>query len=152
MEDFASHTSPPVAYALSLKQPWAALLASGRKTIEVRRWPTGRRGLILIHAARIPDSRQEAWSLVPDELRPIGQLRGGIIGCGELTGCISYSDQDSFAADADRHLNPVSWFVSPSMYGFAFTNLQILHFRRYPGWMRFFPVGLDQPKRLRKCT
>ena len=25
-------------FALSLKQPWAALLASGRKTVEVRRW------------------------------------------------------------------------------------------------------------------
>ncbi len=40
-------------YALSLKQPWAALLVTGRKRIEVRNWPTARRGRILIHAARV---------------------------------------------------------------------------------------------------
>ena len=56
-------------YALSIKQPWAALLVAGIKTVEIRRWPTNRRGRILIHAARIPDPRPEAWALVPDELR-----------------------------------------------------------------------------------
>src|SRR4051794_31022472 len=57
-----------VEYALSLKQPWAALLVHGVKTIEVRRWPTARRGRVLIHAARVPDDRPEAWSRVPEEL------------------------------------------------------------------------------------
>ena len=56
-------------YALSLKQPWAALLVHGGKTIEVRRWATSRRGRILIHAARVPDPRPEAWTQVPPELR-----------------------------------------------------------------------------------
>src|SRR5437016_1110202 len=58
----------PVGYALSIKQPWAALLVHGHKTIEVRRWPTARRGTILIHAARVPDERPEAWRRVPAEL------------------------------------------------------------------------------------
>src|SRR5437660_10673309 len=62
------------AYALSLKQPWAALLVSGHKTIEVRRWPTTRRGHVLIHAARISDARAEVWKLVPDELRDAASL------------------------------------------------------------------------------
>src|SRR3712207_8348570 len=35
---------PEVRYALSVKQPWAALLAAGVKTVEVRTWPTNRRG------------------------------------------------------------------------------------------------------------
>ena len=30
-------------YALSLKQPWAALLVHGLKSIEVRRWAAARR-------------------------------------------------------------------------------------------------------------
>src|SRR5271167_1377360 len=72
-------------YALSLKQPWAALLAHGRKTIEVRRWPTARRGRILIHAARVPDERPEAWAHVPPEWLETAQLLGGIIGAGEIT-------------------------------------------------------------------
>src|SRR5204863_2700985 len=41
----------PCVYALSLKQPWAALLVHGRKSVEVRSWPTARRGRVLIHAA-----------------------------------------------------------------------------------------------------
>src|SRR3954471_13491876 len=77
-------------YALSLKQPWAALLAHGRKTIEIRRWPTARRGIVLIHAARIPDERPEAWAQVPPELADAARLCGGIIGVADLTSCIPY--------------------------------------------------------------
>jgi hypothetical protein len=35
---------------LSVKQPWASLIASGRKSIELRRWPTRYRGPVLILA------------------------------------------------------------------------------------------------------
>src|SRR5262249_57357101 len=66
-------------YALSLKQPWAALLAHGLKTIEVRRWPTARRGKVLIHAALVPDERPHAWSKVPPKLPETAELRRGII-------------------------------------------------------------------------
>lgn len=41
--------------ALTLQQPWATLLATGRKRIETRSWKTSYRGPIAIHAAaRIP--------------------------------------------------------------------------------------------------
>jgi hypothetical protein len=134
----------PRDYALSLKQPWAALLVHGRKTIEVRRWPTARRGHILIHAARVPDERPEAWALVPEELRETAELLGGLIGAGELTGCLTYRTVEAFTADQGRHLNDPAWFQPPQMYGFTFTDLVRLPFRRYPGWMRFFPVE-DRP-------
>jgi hypothetical protein len=127
-------------HALSLKQPWATLLVHGLKTIEVRRWPTARRGTILIHAARVPDERSEAWARVPAELREAAHLLGGIIGQGELTDCLSYRTQDAFAADASRHLNDPSWFQGPALYGFVFANLSVLPFRPYSGWMRFFEV------------
>ena len=58
----------PPTYALSLKQPWVALVAHGHKSVEVRAWPTARRGRILIHAARVSDPRPEAWALVPPGL------------------------------------------------------------------------------------
>lgn len=41
--------------ALSIRQPWASLIASGRKTIEVRTWSTSYRGPLLICASRRPD-------------------------------------------------------------------------------------------------
>lgn len=34
--------------ALSVRQPWASLIASGRKTIELRSWSTNYRGPVLI--------------------------------------------------------------------------------------------------------
>jgi hypothetical protein len=37
------------------------------------------------------------------------------------------------------------------MYGFVFTDLKSMPFRRYPGWMRFFEVTPEafSPKRRR---
>ena len=40
--------------ALSVRQPWASLIASGEKTIEVRSWPTNHRGPLLICATKLP--------------------------------------------------------------------------------------------------
>jgi hypothetical protein len=38
--------------ALSVRQPWASLIASGRKSIEVRTWGTRHRGPLVICASR----------------------------------------------------------------------------------------------------
>jgi hypothetical protein len=116
------------------------LLVNGRKTIEIRRWPTARRGRVFVHAARVPDLRPEAWALVPTELRDSAELLGGIIGAGELDDCVTYRDRETFAGDQARHLNDPLWFEPPVMYGFAFTNACVLPFRRYTGWMRFFSI------------
>ena len=40
--------------ALSVKQPWANMIASGRKTIETRTWATRYRGPILILSSLTP--------------------------------------------------------------------------------------------------
>jgi hypothetical protein len=130
-------------YALSLKQPWAALVVAGLKTIEVRRWPTARRGRILIHAARVSDPRPEVWTGVPAQLLKQAELVGGIIGEADLTGCVMYGDAKSFGADTPRHWNDPTWFEPPRLYGFTFANSLVLPFRPFPGWMRFFPVPDD---------
>jgi hypothetical protein len=130
----------PAQYALSLKQPWAALLVHGLKTIEIRNWPTARRGRILIHAARVPDEREEAWRWVPSWMQEKARLLGGIIGEGVLTGCRAYRTREAFAADRVFHLNEDAWFNGRVMFGFTFEHLTALPFRAYPGWMRFFAV------------
>lgn len=139
-----------VGYALSLKQPWAALLAHGHKTIEVRRWPTARRGRILIHAAQVPTDAEFAWAQVPEALREAAQLVGGTVGVGELTGCIAYRTKEAFTADQAKHRNDPDWFAAPVLYGFTFEDLMPLPFRPYPGWMRFFAVGAKLPSRTKK--
>jgi len=130
-------------YAISLKQPWAALLVAGVKTVEVRRWPTARRGRVLIHAARIPDDRPEAWAHVPRELETLARQLGGIVGAAVLGGCVAYRSLEAFLADREHHLNEAGWFEPPVLYGFRFSAAEILPFRRYSGWMRFFPVDWD---------
>ena len=40
--------------AITIWQPWASLLASGRKRYETRSWATTYRGPIAIHAAKRP--------------------------------------------------------------------------------------------------
>lgn len=55
--------------ALSVKQPWASLIAVGQKTIEVRTWRTEYRGPLLICASAKPDSRRIA---LPFEVGPLG--------------------------------------------------------------------------------
>jgi hypothetical protein len=131
---------PKTCFALSLKQPWATLLCHGYKSIEVRRWPTRERGRILIHAARIPDPRPEAWNLLPCELLGSACQVGGFVGAGQLIDCLSYRDRNAFALDQAKHLNDPSWFQEPIMYGFVFDELTVLPFRSYSGWMRFFEV------------
>ena len=41
---------PPDARALTIRQPWASLIALGVKTIETRGWRTDYRGPLVIHA------------------------------------------------------------------------------------------------------
>lgn len=49
--------------ALTLTQPWATLVITGRKRFETRGWRTGYRGQIAIHAAKgMPGWAKEAAS------------------------------------------------------------------------------------------
>jgi hypothetical protein len=82
--------------------------------------------------------------LVPEEWLLQAQLAGGIVGVGDLTDCIVYRTVAAFGSDRERHLNEPAWFQAPVMFGFVFTNLKVLPFRRYPGWMRFFEVPPEE--------
>jgi hypothetical protein len=131
-------------YALSLKQPWAALVATGRKALEIRTWATTVRGRVYIHAAKGTDDRPEAWAHVSDDLRPLSELSGGIIGSADLVSCIMYRAATGFEADAARHLNRPDWFVPPRMYGFEFRNPAVVPFVSYKGSTRFFTIELPE--------
>jgi len=50
---------PPDARALTIRQPWASLIALGVKTIETRGWSTAYRGPLVIHAGKSTDTWRE---------------------------------------------------------------------------------------------
>jgi hypothetical protein len=131
------------AVALSVKQPWAALLATGRKTVEVRTWPTARRGAVYLHAARGPDGRPHGWTFLdaPD-LVALAELGGGVVAVAQLVDCVTYADPDAFASDCHRHRNLPSWFRPPRLYGFVFADARPVPFRPVAGKTFFFPVPL----------
>jgi hypothetical protein len=132
------------AYALSIKQPWAALIVAGRKTVEVRKWPTTIRGPVYIHAARAVDERAAAWAAVTDELRALTAFRGGVIGVADLTGCVVYRTATQFADDLPRHGNDPTWFEPPCMYGFSFRGGLLVPFVPCRGSVRFFRVEIPE--------
>lgn len=49
--------------ALSIKQPWANLIACGEKSIEVRSWTTNYRGPLLIVSSRSPNIEPAGFAL-----------------------------------------------------------------------------------------
>ncbi|KRT67815.1 MAG: hypothetical protein XU08_C0001G0226 [candidate division WWE3 bacterium CSP1-7] len=54
--------------AISLKQPWANYIASGRKTIETRKWTTRYRGKILIVSSKSPNIPPAGYAVAVAEI------------------------------------------------------------------------------------
>lgn len=75
---------------LSLKQPFAELLVSGKKTIELRKWNTKFRGKFLIHASKNLD-KERASSFNIDCTR---LSQEAIIGTAELYDVKEYKTKD----------------------------------------------------------
>ncbi len=82
--------------ALTVKQPWADWIVSGKKDIENRTWRTSYRGRILIHAAKtiVSDSEIENYQL-PIARTTLRAQAGGIpcvtsaiIGSVEVVDCV----------------------------------------------------------------
>lgn len=93
---------------LSLKQPFAELIVSGKKTIELRKWNTRFRGEFLVHASKSPD--WEAMERFGFKKLPCGF----IVGKAKLVDVKKYADSEEFEEDKEKHLANSSW----GEYGF----------------------------------
>jgi len=76
--------------ALSLKQPWASLVAEGHKSIETRRWRTYYRGPLLICASKSVD--RDAIMLTGPDLKDYP--RGVALAVTKLAGCRPMTEKD----------------------------------------------------------
>lgn len=86
-----------VSRCLSVCQPFADLIVSGAKTVELRGWNTAFRGDFMVHApqrARAEDCRRLGIS---------NPVRGAIVGRAEIYGVRRYSTDAEVAADAALH-------------------------------------------------
>ena len=69
---------------LTMKEPWASLIAHGYKEYEFRSWKTNYRGKILIHAGKSLD--KDMSKMFKDY--NLDYSKGEIIAVADLTDCI----------------------------------------------------------------
>lgn len=97
---------------LSLKQPFAELVVSGKKTIDIRKWNTHFRGTFLVHASLSVDKdamKKHGYDDLP---------RGVIVGKADLKEVKKYSNKSEFMKDRKKHLATIDY----GMYGFVLQN------------------------------
>ena len=116
--------------ALSLQQPWAELILSGRKTIETRTWNTKFRGEFFIHASKQTDKKICKKVGVEDP------VTGCLVGKATLVSVKAYKNAKEFAKDKKKHLA----FSKFKDYGYILTNVKRIKPRPYKGQLGFFEV------------
>ena len=103
---------------LSLKQPYAELIVSGKKTIEIRTWNTKFRGEFLIHASK--SVNKEACERIKIKIDPEPLITGAIIGKSFLYDVKLYDNKSSFLKDKRKHFADVNF--TNYKYGFLLKN------------------------------
>jgi len=104
-------TIPDNARALTIRQPWASLIALGVKTIETRSWSTRYRGPLAIHAGKAPTSFAAAadpWRRLAAET---GQARpwyevtlGAVVAVADLVDVVPMLECGTFPDPPGRYL------------------------------------------------
>ena len=122
--------------ALSLKQPWAELVVSGRKTIELRNWNTTFRGEFLVHASLSPN--KDAMKRLGFDDLPLGC----IVGKATLVDVKRYASKEEFAQDAEKHFATQGWYDERAK-GFILKDAQRLSLKKMKGQLNFFETTIE---------
>lgn len=83
--------------ALCVRQPWASMIAEGRKRIETRTWATAYRGELMIVASRAPKIE--------------GLPRGVALCVARLTDCRPMTRRDAAAACCELYPGAYAWVL-----------------------------------------
>jgi hypothetical protein len=119
--------------ALSIRQPWAWLIANGHKPVENRTWNTKHRGPFLIHAGLAFDTDGYHWVKQAFPAIQMPEIKdfptGGIVGKADLVDCIPPGSN----LDSD-------WYFGD--YGFMVADAKPLPFKKLRGKLNFFESHL----------
>ncbi len=125
---------------LSVSQPFAGLIISGKKIIELRNWNTNFRGEFLIHAP-IKIRTEDCKRLKINEKL----VTGAIIGKAELYEVKKYNSIKEIKTDQKFHL--ASKNFHDRTYGFMLKNSKSLRIPiPYKGQLGFFEIDLPKTK------
>ncbi|MGV8151345.1 MAG: ASCH domain-containing protein [Candidatus Woesearchaeota archaeon] len=121
---------------LSLKQPFAELVVSGRKKIELRKWNTKFRGEFLVHASKIPH---------PNAMKEFGFSElptGCIVGKATLIDVKHYANDIERKKNVKLHLATGDW----GTYGFVLKDASRIKPIRVNGKLNFWEYDYSPPK------
>ncbi len=125
---------------LSVCQPYANLIVSGKKTIELRNWNTNFRGEFLVHAPTTIKQTDCQRLKISKKL-----VTGAIIGKVEIYDVKKYNSKSEVKNDYKKHLASENFF--DRKYGFLLKNAKTF---RIPitskGKLGFFDVKLPKTK------
>lgn len=103
---------------LTIRQPWASLIAGGHKRVETRSWSTKHRGVVAIHAGLgFPKLERQ----LAETERALGRLparipRGAIVAVARVAKVIDAIEAASQVSALERHLGDFragrhAWFL-----------------------------------------
>jgi hypothetical protein len=95
--------------ALSVKQPWAGLIAIGMKGIETRTWSTAYRGSLLIVASKKPQ-----WEFMTGITQKECLIFGQAICIVDLVDCRPMTQADEEIACCPIYSGAFSWVIKNS--------------------------------------
>ena len=132
-----------VIKALSLKQPYAWLIANGYLLVDDRTWGTQYRGTILIHASKgLYEAYYDYLKQNTDIPLPAKeQLEyGGVVGIANLVLCCRPGDlPQGISREQRSHFGG----VSRDYYGFLFTHARPLPLMPCAGKLGIFELDVD---------
>jgi hypothetical protein len=144
--------------AISIRQPYAALVVAGIKNIENRTWATRYRGPLAICASKAMSADdvqfERQWCRENGIPFPEPLLRGGIIGIADLVGIFRPAKNPENAAfecdgvlyemllPSDQLPDSMDWYVEGAI-GWVLANPRPVKFVKYRGKLGLFSVPDD---------
>lgn len=118
--------------ALSIKQPWASLVAAGHKTVECRTWKTAYRGPLLICASKGDVE-------INDGLIAPGGMALGVVELVDI--------RPMTRADLEPAYLPEAWY-DDALKGFAWHVKKLYEIKPFPvkGKLNLFTVDTELEK------
>ena len=125
--------------AISVRQPWATLLAHGLKHYETRSWRAQYEGPLAIHASATFHPQDRLWTLqTPEVCRLLAKCGytnvlelplGGVLAVGSLSGCY----QTHLNAKVISHTERILGDWSPNRWAWRLDDVRLL---QAPVWVR----------------
>ena len=134
--------------AISVRQPWAELIISGKKKVEIRKLHTKYRGSLLIHAAEIRGI-QEFKQANLDHSMISTYTQQAIIGIVELKD-IKKLDKKLWEELFNKHLISGNWSPNNHIYAWFLENPRRIKPIKYKGLPAIFSVDQVTEEEVKK--